>query len=122
TTDLRYCVFDIMFLDGEDLRSMPLTERKEHLRRIVPRNALLSFSRHRRAYGTRFFEEAAKDGEEGIMAKRAASRYLSGARSKDWLKIKTGRRQEVVIVGFTAPRRARQYFGSLVIALRDGKR
>ena len=122
TADLRYCMFDIMFLDGEDVRSMPLTERKQHLRRIVPRNALLSFSRHRRAYGTRFFEEAAKDGEEGIMAKRAASRYLSGARSKDWLKIKTGRRQEVAIVGFTAPRRARQYFGSLVIALRDGKR
>ena len=54
------------------------------------------------------------------MAKRAHSRYLSGARSKDWLKIKTARRQEVVIVGFTAPRRTRPHFGALVLAVRDG--
>jgi bifunctional non-homologous end joining protein LigD len=121
TANLRYCMFDIMFLDGQDLRSLPLLERKERLRGIIPRNALLSFSRHRREHGTRYFEEAAKGGEEGIMAKRAASIYLSGARSKDWLKIKTGKRQEVVIVGFTAPRRSRKYFGALVIALRDGK-
>ena len=58
---------------------------------------------------------------EGIMAKRAASRYLSGARSKDWLKIKTGKRQEVVIVGFTAPKRSRPHFGALVLAVREGK-
>jgi bifunctional non-homologous end joining protein LigD len=120
TANLRYCVFDIMFLDGQDLRSLPLLERKERLRNIIPKNALLSFSRHRRRQGTRYFEEAARDGEEGIMAKRATSKYLSGARSKDWLKIKTGKRQEVVIVGFTAPRRSRKYFGALVIALRDG--
>jgi bifunctional non-homologous end joining protein LigD len=54
------------------------------------------------------------------MAKRAQSRYLSGARSKDWLKIKTARRQEAVVVGFTAPRRTRPYFGALVLAVRDG--
>ena len=53
------------------------------------------------------------------MAKRAESRYLSGARSKDWLKIKTGKRQEAVIVGFTAPRRSRPRFGALVLAVRD---
>jgi len=56
---------------------------------------------------------------EGIMAKRAESPYLSGARSTDWLKIKTIKRQEVVIIGFTAPRRSRQHFGSLVLAVRD---
>src|SRR6185436_874284 len=72
-------------------------------------------------HGKRLFKEAEKLGLEGIMAKRAASRYLSGARSKDWLKIKTGKRQEVVIVGFTAPRRSRPHFGALVLALRDGK-
>ena len=55
------------------------------------------------------------------MAKRAKSRYVSGARSKDWLKIKTGKRQEVVIVGFTAPRRTWPHFGALVLAVRDGK-
>jgi bifunctional non-homologous end joining protein LigD len=55
------------------------------------------------------------------MAKRAMSKYLSGARTVDWLKIKTGKRQEAVIGGFTAPRRSRRYFGALVLALRDGK-
>lgn len=122
TANLRYCIFDMMFLDGKDLRSLPLTERKERLRRIVPRSTHLMFSRHRRGQGTRYFEEAAKNGEEGIIAKRASSAYVSGVRSKNWLKIKTGRRQEVVIVGFTAPRRSRKYFGALVIALRDDKR
>ena len=100
TANLRYCMFDIMFLDGEDQRRFPLLERKERLRKIMPKDRLLFFSRHRREHGTRYFEEAARDGEEGIMA-RADSIYVSGARSKSWLKIKAGKRQEIVIVGFT---------------------
>jgi bifunctional non-homologous end joining protein LigD len=55
------------------------------------------------------------------MAKRADSQYLSGARTDDWLKIKTSKRQEVVIAGFTAPRRTRPCFGALVPAVREGK-
>lgn len=121
TANLRYCVFDAMFLDGKDLRGLPLVERKERLRRILPKHPLLAYSEHRWEHGTKFFKEAQKKGLEGIMAKRAQSRYLSGARSKDWLKIKTAKRQEVVIAGFTKPRRSRQYFGSLAIAVREGK-
>ena len=117
---LRYCIFDLMFLDGEDLRGRPLIERKDRLRRILPKDPLLAFSAHRKHTGTKFFKEAEKEGLEGVMAKRASSLYLSGQRSKDWLKIKTARRQEVVIVGFTAPRRSRPYFGSLVLAVREG--
>jgi bifunctional non-homologous end joining protein LigD len=121
TANLRYCVFDLMFLDREDLRSLPLVERKARLRAVLPRDALLVYSEHRPQYGKRFFRDAQKKALEGIMAKRAASRYLSGARSKDWLKIKTAKRQEVVIAGFTAPRRSRQYFGALTLAVRDGE-
>jgi bifunctional non-homologous end joining protein LigD len=120
TANLRYCIFDIMFLDGQDLRSLPLVQRKELLRDILPKHPLISYSSHRRRSGNKFYQEAETKGQEGIMAKRAASHYLSGARSKDWLKIKTGKRQEVVIVGFTAPRRSRKYFGSLVAAVREG--
>jgi ATP-dependent DNA ligase len=54
------------------------------------------------------------------MAKRASSKYLSGARTDDWLKIKTSKRQEVVIAGFTAPKKTRPFFGALVLAVRDG--
>lgn len=119
--NLRYCLFDIMFLDGDDLRGLTLVKRKERLKRIVPKGPLLAYSEHRWEHGTRYFKEAEGRGLEGIMAKRAESRYLSGARSTDWLKIKTARRQEVVIIGFTAPRRSRPYFGSLVLALREGQ-
>jgi bifunctional non-homologous end joining protein LigD len=122
--NLRYYLFDLMFVDGADVRGLPLLERKERLRRLIPRDPLLAFSAHRAEQGTRYFNEAHKQGLEGIMAKRAASPYLSGQRSGDWLKIKTARRQEVVIAGFTAPRRTRPYFGSLVLAVRrdDGWR
>jgi bifunctional non-homologous end joining protein LigD len=117
---LRYCAFDLMFLDGEDLRGLPLTERKKRLKAILPKHKLIGFSRHRLASGTKFFEEAERKGLEGIMAKRADSQYLSGARTDNWLKIKTSKRQEVVIAGFTAPKRTRPYFGALTLALREG--
>jgi bifunctional non-homologous end joining protein LigD len=118
---LRYCIFDLMFLEGEDLRDLTLLERKERLRRLLPKHPLLSFSPHRSQHGSKFFKQALERGLEGIMAKRKSSKYLSGARTRDWLKIKTARRQEVVIAGFTAPRRSRPHFGALVLAVREGK-
>jgi bifunctional non-homologous end joining protein LigD len=116
---LLYCAFDLMFHDGEDLRGLPLLERKKRLKAILPRHKLIRFSGHRTRFGTRFFEEAERKGLEGLMAKRAESTYASGARTADWLKIKTSKRQEVVIAGFTAPRRTRPFFGALVLAVRD---
>ena len=108
------------FLGGEDLRGLPLVERKKRLKAVLPKDPLLTYSEHWPEHGKRVFKEAEKLGLEGIMAKRAESRYLSGARSKDWLKIKTAKRQEAVIVGFTAPKRTRPRFGALVLAVRDG--
>jgi bifunctional non-homologous end joining protein LigD len=116
---LLYCAFDLMFSDGEDLRMQPLLVRKERLKAILPDDKLITFSRHRKASGTKFFAEAERKGLEGIMAKRADSPYASGGRTADWLKIKTAKRQEVVIAGFTAPRRTRPFFGALVLAVRE---
>ena len=116
---LLYCAFDLMFHDGEDLRGLPLLERKKRLKAILRRHKLIRFSGHRTRFGRRFFEEAERKGLEGLMAKRAESAYASGARSADWLKIKTSKRQEVVIAGFTDPRRTRPFFGALVLAVRD---
>jgi bifunctional non-homologous end joining protein LigD len=116
---LLYCAFDLMFEEGEDLRKHPLLERKKRLKAILPRHRLIAFSRHRKANGTKFFAEAEQKGLEGIMAKRADSAYVSGGRSLDWLKIKTAKRQEVVIAGFTAPKRSRPFFGALVLAVRE---
>jgi bifunctional non-homologous end joining protein LigD len=116
---LLYCLFDLMFLDGADLRALPLVERKERPRRLVPEDRLLMFSEHRAEHGVNFFKETETQGLEGVMGKRAMSTYRSGERSADWLKIKTARRREAVIVGFTAPRRSRPYFGAPVLAVRD---
>jgi bifunctional non-homologous end joining protein LigD len=118
---LKYWAFDLMFQDGDDLRGLSLLERKKRLKAILPKHKLIAFSHHRVTFGTRFFHEAERNGLEGIMAKRADSPYLSGVRTDDWLKIKTSKRQEVVIAGFTAPKRTRPHFGALVLALREGK-
>ena len=116
---LLYCAFDLMFLMGRIYAALPLLERKKRLKGVLPRHKLIAFSRHRKTFGTKFFDEAERNGLEGIMAKRADSEYLSGVRTTDWLKIKTSKRQEVVIAGFTAPRRTRPFFGALVLALRE---
>jgi bifunctional non-homologous end joining protein LigD len=117
---LLYCAFDLMFQDGEDLRALPLIERKKRLKAVLPKHRLIAFSRLRKTFGTKFFEEAGRKGLEGIMAKRASCKYLSGARTDDWLKIKTSKRQEVVIAGFTAPKKTRPFFGALVLTVREG--
>lgn len=117
---LRYYVFDLLFLDGKDLRRLPLLERKRLLRSALPASTLVRFSKHVKRYGVRAFRAAERRGLEGIMGKRAQSRYQSGRRTHDWVKIKTARRQEVVIVGFTRPRKSRKHFGALVLALRKG--
>ena len=119
-THLRYYVFDLLFLYGKDLRRLPLIERKRRLRPILPKSSLIRYSKHIKGKGVKFFRTAQRRRLEGIMAKRAQSHYYSGKRSREWLKIKTARRQEVVIVGFTKPRKSRKYFGALVLALRKG--
>lgn len=118
---LLYCAFDLMFADGEDLRTLRLLERKKRLKAILPRHKLIAFSSHRKGSGKKFFAEAERKRLEGIMAKRADSPYSSGIRTADWLKVKTAQRQEVVIAGFTAPKRTRPFFGALVLAVRDGE-
>ena len=118
---LLYCVFDLLYLDGKDLRGKTLLERKALLEKILPQSPLLLYSAHVVGEGLKAFNRAKRAHEEGVMAKLATSRYHSGARTRDWLKVKASQEQEVVIVGFTAPRRSRKYFGALVLAVREGK-
>ncbi len=114
-----YCVFDILFLNGKDLRSKPLIERKKILKAFLGKRKILKFSDHVNEKGIAFFKAAAKKGLEGIIAKKADSVYQS-RRSRDWLKIKPGRGQEVVIGGFTPPKGSRKYFGALVTGVYKG--
>jgi bifunctional non-homologous end joining protein LigD len=118
---LLYCVFDLLYLDGKDLRGKTLLERKAQLEKILPKSPLLLSSAHVVGEGIKAFNHAKRTHEEGVIAKLASGRYHSGVRTREWLKVKASQEQEVVIIGFTAPRRSREYFGSLLLAVRDGK-
>ena len=123
-SELRYFVFDLLYLDGHDLTGVPLVERKETLRALLAASAplhVVQFSDHVVGHGAEFFKTACASGVEGIVSKRAASRYSPG-RTKDWLKVKCTLRQEFVVVGFTDPQGARTGFGALVLAVHgDGE-
>ncbi len=119
---LHYFVFDVMWLNGFDLTAVPLLQRKKVLQQLIPANHdTLRHSDHVEEKGKDFFKRAVKKGLEGIMAKRSDSLYQWNARTPDWAKIKAALRQEVVIAGYTEPRRTRKFFGSLLLGVYDGK-
>lgn len=121
TAQLVYFAFDLLYLDGYDLMSCPVVERKAKLEQVLRPASFIKYSDHVEADGEAFFGEIAKFRLEGMIAKRAASKYAQ-KRTSDWLKVKTVQRSEVVVGGYTQPRGARSYFGSLVMGLyREGK-
>ena len=115
---LVYYVFDLLYKDGEDLRQLPLMQRKEMLKHLLKERALplIKYSDHILREGESFFKKASEMKLEGIIGKQVASTYQS-KRSKNWVKIKTVMRQEVVIGGFTAPRGSRKKFGALLVGV-----
>jgi bifunctional non-homologous end joining protein LigD len=117
---LVYQVFDILYLDGHDLRGLPLIRRKEILRQIVPAIPGLAFCDHIEERGQAFFDAVAKAGLEGMIAKDGASKYLAGRRSDCWLKVKAHLQQEAVIGGYTRPGGSRQHFGALMLGVYEG--
>jgi len=116
---LLYVVFDALFVGGKDIRKKPLLERKKILKALLACDPLLLYSEHVAEFGIREFARAQRAHEEGVIAKRATGLYYSGKRTREWLKFKAVHEQEVVIVGYTEPRRSRKYFGSLALAVRD---
>jgi len=120
--ELVYYAFDLLYLDGHDLRSVPLLERKEALRALLGGNVdegPVRFSDHVVGSGAVFHQHACRMGLEGIIAKRCDSRYVA-KRTKDWLKVKCQRRQEFVIGGWTDPKGSRSAFGSLLLGFHRG--
>jgi bifunctional non-homologous end joining protein LigD len=117
---LIYYVFDLLHLDGRDLRRLPLTERKKFLAQLVPGLPRVQFSEHVEDRGVDLFRAAMSRGLEGIVAKDGSGPYREGKRSGDWLKIKTAARQEAVIGGFTAPRGSRVALGAILLGVYEG--
>lgn len=111
--------FDALAAEGFDLRKVPLLDRKECLRRILPPLGPVRYGDHVAEHGVRIYEAASAMRLEGIVAKKAASLYVPG-RSRDWLKVKCQRRQEFVVGGWTDPQGSRGHFGALLIGLYRG--
>lgn len=118
---LIYYVFDILSLEGKNLKELPLIDRKQLLKKLLEDNELIRYCDHIEEHGMAFLEEAKEKGLEGIIAKEKNSNYTENVRSKQWLKLKNIQSTEVVIVGYTEPNGARNNFGSLVLATPQAK-
>ena len=113
-----YYAFDLLYLDGYDLRKLPLEERKKKLASILIAGDSVRYSDHYEKQGKALFEMARAKGLEGILAKKRDSIYQE-RRSSEWLKIKIRHRLEAVIGGYTEPEGSRAHFGSVVLGLYD---
>ena len=115
--EIYFYVFDVLWLDGKELLHIPLSQRRTILKQICPQNNIIRLSENFEVSGIEFFETAKKMGLEGIIAKKADSLYSPGNRSKEWLKIKTNKRQEMVIGGYTRNDDTSKVFSSLLLGV-----
>jgi bifunctional non-homologous end joining protein LigD len=115
--EIYFYVFDLLWMNGKDLMQIPLSERRNILKHIVPENNVIRLSENFEVSGIEFFETAKKLGLEGIMAKKSDSVYSAGNRSKEWLKIKANKRQEMVIGGYTKNDDSSKSFSSLLLGV-----
>ena len=117
--DIEYWVFDMPWLLGQDLRHLPIEERKGLLVKAVPDQGAVRVVPTLEGEAGELFTAACAQGWEGLVAKRAGSLYRAG-RSSDWRKLKCECRQEMVIGGFTEPQGSRDSFGALLLGYWEG--
>jgi len=120
-TNITYIVFDLLALDGDDLRRLPLLERKKKLEELLPQ-ALpnLHFSRYVIGKGSESFNAACQSGLEGIVGKKINSTY-SGTRNGDWIKLKCENRQEFVVGGYAVTDKKVCSVSSLLLGIYQGE-
>jgi bifunctional non-homologous end joining protein LigD len=118
---LTYYFFDVLYCNGFDVRKTPLLQRKELLRDVLRGDDRVRFSEHQLEKGKELYAVAKEQALEGIVGKQIDSPY-TGNRTGFWLKFKIVNELDAVVVGWTAPRRTRQFFGALVLALYDDKK
>lgn len=116
---LQYFVFDILHLNGHDMHTLTLSERKSFLPEILEYLSHVLYSEHVEGTGKMLYEKAVKMGMEGVIAKKASSTYLPGYRSREWLKLKKTESAEAIICGYTISERVTRPFGSLILGMMD---
>jgi bifunctional non-homologous end joining protein LigD len=117
---LVYQAFDLLHLDGRSLLDVPLEDRKKLLELVLRPTARVQYAKHVDTHGVAFFEAAAAQGLEGVVAKQRRSRYEPGRRSPAWLKLKVRPEQEVVVGGWTPGEGSARDLGALVLGVYEG--
>jgi len=122
--DLKYYVFDILYLNGFNIMNIPLILRRELLDALFEKYEFKRVIKleYQTGNGTELFQKTIRKGYEGVMAKDPDSIYMPGKRSDSWLKIKSTLRQEAVICGYTMPRGSRKYFGSIILGVNEDEK
>ena len=119
--ELFYYIFDVLFADGRDVRGLALEQRRAVLEGVLSWRDPLRMTEQTTGDGAALLVRACDDGWEGLIAKRLGTPYVS-TRSRDWLKLKCTRAQELVIGGFTAPRGSRTDLGAVLVGHFEGDR
>lgn len=122
TDKLLYYVFDLLYLNGHNLKDLPLERRKSVIETLFKNriSPLIRYSEHLKGSGESIFKEACRQHWEGIVSKRRSSSYRTG-RGLDWIKVKCSERAEFVIGGYTAPGGSREHFGALLLGYFDSE-
>jgi bifunctional non-homologous end joining protein LigD len=120
---VKYAAFDCLYLNGKDLRSAPLRERRKTLKELLHGGGpgTIVLSEELAANGLKAFEVAKKRKLEGLVAKNLESKYVE-KRSREWLKVKVNRESEFAIGGYTKPGGSRQYLGALLLGVYEGNK
>lgn len=119
--EVLFYAFDLLYLNGHDLREHPLLARKELLRKLISKNGEFLYCEHFSSDAEEFLHSACKLELEGMISKRSQASYSSG-RGDDWVKAKCLLRQEFVIGGFTEPEGSRSSFGALLLGIYEGEK
>lgn len=119
---ILFYAFDLLYLNGRDLKSLPLIERKLTLEKLLGKGTgVIRYSAGLGSEAEPLLRKARELGLEGLIGKRPESRYEAGSRSGAWIKLKLHQQQEFVIGGYTEPEGSRQHFGSLIVGYYSGK-
>lgn len=120
---VTYFIFDILYLDGKNLQNLEFLQRRSILSKVISKNNKILISEFFEENGKEVFDSVKAMNLEGIVSKCKSSRYIQGTRSREWLKIKTIKTQDCVVIGYTRGEGNREdYFGSLLLAVYDSNK
>jgi bifunctional non-homologous end joining protein LigD len=118
-----FYAFDLLWLNGNNLQNLPIEERKAKLEELLKKPpGVIRYSVSFTQDIPELLDRARKLGLEGLIGKRAGSRYEPGKRTGAWIKVKLHQEQEFVIGGYTEPEGSRKYFGALLVGFYEGKK